>query len=57
MIIFILNPSFYVGSRIRYEKMFGSGIRDGKFSDPDPGFGIKHPVSAALVKRDTVPYR
>jgi hypothetical protein len=40
------TPFFYIG--------LGYGIRDpgsgmNKYSDPDPGSGIKHPGSATLV--------
>jgi hypothetical protein len=53
-VVFMFQPSFYVGSGIRDEKMSGSGIknvririRDGKMS----GSGIKHPGSATLGTR------
>jgi hypothetical protein len=40
----VLPPPFYIGLRIRGP---GSGLN--KFSDPDPGSGIKHPGSATLA--------
>jgi hypothetical protein len=47
----ILNPSFYLGSKIRDEKPLGYryGSKKKKCSDPDPGSGMKHPSSATLV--------
>jgi hypothetical protein len=53
MLTFATGTPFYIGlgSEIRDPR---SGIRDpesgmNKYSDPDPGSGIKHPGSATLA--------
>jgi hypothetical protein len=37
-------------------KQFGSGIRDGKKSDPGSGIRDKHPGSPTLLKLSTIDY-